>query len=255
MNTVIIRGDLVSFGKRLGVGHELTTYELKKIIAVGRLNFLQYLYEGPNVYNLKQSTKTAKQWIEQWTCFYAAKADHKHILSWFQENVRPLDQWAYNGAAKRGSLALFKWLKEQGCRCESEPMVCKQVAEEGHLHILKWLKAQGFEWCAWTWIGATHTGNLELMQWLHDSDCPKDTAHYRAAEHNQKKVLIWLAEHGYGDSGDIFGAVRGAASTGHGVLLKWLLEKGYKFDRQSCIANVPEKMHNREEIIALLNAY
>jgi len=113
-----------------------------------------------------------------------------------------------NLAVREGCLSLLKWAINKKYPCRSD--VSHIAARQGHLHILQYIRTvKEFPWKEWTHFScffAAQGGHLEILQWLHDQECPWD----------KKTCQI-------------------AAQEGHLPILKWLLKEGCPWNKIDCI--------------------
>ena len=128
-------------------------------------------------------------------CFYAAKYGHKNILYWAKKQGFQCDERACRVAAETGRFEILKWLRKNGCAWDA--MTCAVAAKNGHLGILDWLRKQDppapwthltFSWAAWG-------GQVEVMRWLENNNCPRS---YKLQEYAQDSGSIsaikWVEE-------------------------------------------------------------
>jgi len=117
----------------------------------------------------------------------------------------PLRTRVYSDVAMPGSVALVKWALAEGCPREDEddgdePLwtMAWAAATQGHLELTKWLcTGGGFAMDDNVIMEAAGSGNLELVQWLRDWDCPwnHSTSTY-AVDYGHVEVLRWARENG-----------------------------------------------------------
>ena len=95
-------------------------------------------------------------------------------------------------AAKKGYLALLKWLREQGCPLNS--FISIYATQSGDLELMKWIKDQGCTFSEETFIAATANCSIEVLKWLRDeARCPWDHRTFPAAcKRGDMQVLSWL---------------------------------------------------------------
>jgi len=86
---------------------------------------------------------------------------------------------------------------EYGIRFTQE-YFCHRVAQANNLDYLKWAReVKQCEWNSWTIITAASNGNLEMVKYCVENDCPMDaSACANAAEEGHLDVLKYLREHG-----------------------------------------------------------
>ena len=82
---------------------------------------------------------------------------------------------------------------------------------------------------------AARGGHLEVLEWLHSTECPCDSATCcAAAAGGHLEVLRWL--HGTGCRWDSTSTCEAAAAGGHLATLKWLHNTGCPWDEDTCYA-------------------
>jgi len=80
---------------------------------------------------------------------------------------------------------------------------------------------------------AAKGGQLRILKWLHEQDCPLDTSTcWGAANGGHLEVLKWLREKGYPwDCRTCMEAAKG----GHLEVLQWLRKEGCPWDEKTCL--------------------
>ena len=76
----------------------------------------------------------------------------------------------YNDAARRGSVRLLKWARENNCNWGA--FTCDYVVEYGHLPALKYLHEDGCPWDSYTCFYAAGLKRWHCLQYLVDNKCP-----------------------------------------------------------------------------------
>ena len=80
------------------------------------------------------------------------------------------------GAAARGELEDLQWMISQGYGKghwhRSAALVGAAAAAGGHLRVLEWLVSEGYEMDESTSSSAAWAGQLEVLQWLRQKECP-----------------------------------------------------------------------------------
>eukprot|EP00588_Corethron_pennatum_P036106 CAMPEP_0194349842 /NCGR_PEP_ID=MMETSP0171-20130528/107317_1 /TAXON_ID=218684 /ORGANISM="Corethron pennatum, Strain L29A3" /LENGTH=240 /DNA_ID=CAMNT_0039117341 /DNA_START=90 /DNA_END=809 /DNA_ORIENTATION=+ len=101
---------------------------------------------------------------------------------------------------------------------------CRSAAAGGQLHVLKWLRECDCPWDSLTCMGAAMNGHLEVLKWARGNGCPWNwRTCYGAAYSGHLEVLIWARGHGCPwNEGICWGAAQG----GHLKVLKWAIENG-----------------------------
>ena len=108
-----------------------------------------------------------------------------------------------------------------------ESYFCWEVAETNKLELLKWIREEKeCEWCAGTITAAAAQGNLEMVKYCAENECPIDKeACAQAAQNGHLDVLKYLREEAKApwdsDTAD------GAALNGHLHILEYLVERKY----------------------------
>jgi hypothetical protein len=126
-----------------------------------------------------------------------------------------------------------KWAWEQPDRSEDwEWATSVGATASGQLEVLKWAREQG---CPWDWRICRHAvedGNLDILQWAREHGCPWYAQELTrcAAKHGQLEVMKWLWEQGVPWSGYTCAE---AAEGGHLKLLKWLREHHCPWDHNT----------------------
>jgi hypothetical protein len=91
------------------------------------------------------------------------------------------------------------------CRCcsgsRSRGRGRASAARKGHTAACKYIHAQGGEWGYEACGGAAEANNLELLQWLHDSECLWDCAEVcgHAARNGSAEMMHYIYEQGAAD--------------------------------------------------------
>jgi hypothetical protein len=116
--------------------------------------------------------------------------------------------------------------------------ISKHVALSGNLKALKWVISQrGCPMIESTSSYAASSGNLSMLQWLHERGCPWDYMTPKAAaERGDLDMLRYLIEQGRRWSPyyeDLICA--SAARNGHLHILKYLHEQGFLWYEDSCL--------------------
>jgi hypothetical protein len=109
-------------------------------------------------------------------------------------------------AAERGCLSTLRSLHRRG-RAKLTVNLCTSAAKGGQLEVLEWLRENDCPWDEETCWAAAKGGQLEALQWARENGCPWDTS------------TCWAA-----------------ASGGHLETLKWARENGAPWDEKTCKA-------------------
>ena len=134
------------------------------------------------------------------------------------------------------------------------------LAQGGHIHVLKWAREHGCAWDESTFSAAAKSGNIKLLQWLYDQNCPRSDSwtFWAAAKYGHKHVIRWLLQHEFvwdekacsaavaGDNFKLLQWLRGqdcpwdatttwaAARRGNFDVMTWAREQGCPWDERSC---------------------
>lgn len=153
---------------------------------------------------------------------YAVINKHLHVLEWLLKNTNEVctticDNFAY----ERGDLELLKQLHE--CGVEFDKSVMDGEAASGNLHVIQWLHENRKEGCTKGAMDRASTnGYLHVVQWLHENrkeGCTTMAMNYAAA-HGHLHVVQWLHERR--NEGCTQRAIDWAAASGHLEVVKWL---------------------------------
>ena len=99
-------------------------------------------------------------------------------------------------AAERGCLSTLRSLHRRG-RAELTVNLCTSAAKGGQLEVLEWLRENECPWDEDTCWAAAKGGHLEALQWARANDCPWDEYTCReAAFGGHLEVLQWARENG-----------------------------------------------------------
>ena len=136
-------------------------------------------------------------------------------------------------AAKQGCLSTLRSLHRRG-RAELTVGLCASAAEGGQLKVLQWLRENECPWDEDTCrAGAAAKGcNLEVLKWARANGCPWDesTCEYAAAR-GYLEMLKWTREN---DCPWDEGTCAYAALGGHLETLKWARANGCPWDEETC---------------------
>ena len=148
----------------------------------------QHRHEGQEGIKDCNEKRDAVTWI---ICRFVCKQWHEILPS------RPLYAKHYaSEAARRGSLKLLTWGRENGCCWDVS--TCKFAAEGGHLDVLKWLREKGCPWDHDTCTGAAAYGHLEVLQWARENESfwNKEAVCKASAWGGHLDMLKWAIENG-----------------------------------------------------------
>ena len=126
-------------------------------------------------------------------------------------------------AAKQGCLCTLRSLHRRG-RAELTVGLCASAANGGQLKVLQWLRENECPWDEDTCTQAANGGHLEVLKWARANGCPWDGwTCTNAAANGHLEVLKWARENGCPWNEDTCSE---AAFGGHLDVLKWARENG-----------------------------
>lgn len=140
-------------------------------------------------------------------------------------------------AARNGHLEVVRFLIDNRIEAEAGSGV-RSAASAGHLEILKYLRARGAPMeLKGVLAGAAQEGRLDVVRWLledaHAQEKPPKPPR-RGSRWGEVSPIEWAASNGHlevvkylfetGHHGYLDYAVRGAASSNHKAVVRWLLE-------------------------------
>ena len=148
-------------------------------------------------------------WYYEYLPFDAARCGHIPIFEWIHNTRGVIPKEAVNHASEHGQLPLLIWMEEHKL-LGSDTMLCFHASFGGQTEVLEWLLANGYiskqneeaivraaiatgnkcvlifarshgiGWDESTCAQAARSGNLHMLQWLRENDCPWDS-----------DVLLW----------------------------------------------------------------
>ena len=126
-------------------------------------------------------------------CGCAARRGSVRLLKWARENNLAWSVETSHCAARNGHLPALKYLHENGCPWDLVTCCCAAI--NGHLPALKYLHENGCPWDSRTcWYAASH-GHLPTLQYLHENGCPWDSnTGYYAAYHKRWDCLQYAVD-------------------------------------------------------------
>ena len=146
-----------------------------------------------------------------WVCSIikaAVRSDQFHVLQWLKKHNFFQDRHFQNifertlfiEAAKRGNLGMIKWAKDiAGFNFQDENHFINTAAESGNIDLVKYLRSStDIPWNESTFNNAAYGGNIPMLQYLIDNECPHDDpiiCAYAVKIHAHEKaleVLQWL---------------------------------------------------------------
>jgi len=192
----------------------------------GHLEILKYLHE---------EVKAPWDWS---TAEQAAECGHLHILEYLVEcKFDEYAEWECEGAARGGHLNCLKYLHETAKVPLDEEVIETALCSRAHecvQYLLDkdcplprgWRYEDGTLFCEGTINQAAEDGDLEMVQYCVENNCPMDweVCAY-AAENDQLEILKYLHETANApwDSR----TASKAAKYGHISILKYLFQSGY----------------------------
>ena len=99
-------------------------------------------------------------------------------------------------AANLGYLSLLKDRHTRGV-LQSKRCLCKAAARSGQLEVLQWARESNCPWDYMTCAYAAKGGHLEMLKWARENGCPWNSLTCEgAAEGGHLDVLKWARENG-----------------------------------------------------------
>lgn len=149
----------------------------------------------------------------------ALYSGHVEIFKWAERNAKisndlhPFDHAIYGSYVKKLGKSYAKidqtYTLEDSDQNGYSPMdyviyscyvkkLGKRCAKIDHTDILEYLKQNGYSPPDhYTFFIAAGCGNLKVLRWLKENNCPRDTsAYFHAAHKRDFEVLTWLKENG-----------------------------------------------------------
>ena len=98
---------------------------------------------------------------------------------------------------------------------------------------MRWLRHHGCPWNRYTFDSTVEAGNVKVIQYLYENNCPYDTdiVANAAGRNPNLDVLKWLRECGFPWSPQLCSV---AASWGRFDILKWAIDNGCPVDDKIC---------------------
>lgn len=124
---------------------------------IGRLDFLEFLYENNHVWNLHAMDN-------------AAKNGHLDCLRFLRENGADFTEDTITHAAKQGHFECLVFLHEHDCPWDQRPLW--HAARKGDLHMVEYLVQNGCPQSKRTTQKAMEYGQLEALRYLFKHGCP-----------------------------------------------------------------------------------
>ena len=97
------------------------------------------------------------------------------------------------------------------------------VASYGNLSLMKWLREKNCPWSEETFSSAAANGNFENMKWLREEKCPwSESTFYESAKNGNLETMKWLREEECPWTESVFSVTAYRGNLGH---MKWLREE------------------------------
>jgi hypothetical protein len=161
-------------------------------------NIFSSAIRGGNIELLKWLKEQGCMWDED-TIASAICLGDLHILTWLKENGCP---WHWNSYGLALSIITTKphvieWLKENDCPINI--VDAYNAAVYGNLEFMKWVvNVKGCKKGVFTsslFMNAVSGGNVEMLEWLHENECPMcDEVVDIAVMNGNVKIANWLKE-------------------------------------------------------------
>jgi hypothetical protein len=158
----------------------------------------------------------------------AARGGSVNVLRWLHEMGSTLSTKTLFTAAKYRRLNVLNFLDSAGCPKSDRGDACRVAAQLGNLQVLQWLREHN---CPWQPVdvvdAAAQSGNVQMMAWLLQPEQPDveltAAAMRAAARANRQDMCEYLYSQ---DCPWSEGVCSAAADAGHLQLLLWLHEHG-----------------------------
>ena len=169
------------------------------------------------------------------------------LLDWYKgERGYFRDVWDHEGivraAARFGSRAILQMaiLERKWERCSW--VVCEAAAAGGQLEILQWARENDCPWDARTCSGAARGGHFEILKWAHEHECPWDeNTCSTAAEYGHLEILKWARENDCPWDKD---TCTWAAENDHLDILKWARQNDCPWYANDCAKAASRRGHD-----------
>ncbi|GFH53307.1 hypothetical protein CTEN210_09783 [Chaetoceros tenuissimus] len=194
------RKDIVEIGEAMGIeisesmSPEIIRNNLVKIARRGDLEMIKLLQEkGVDIASNKLYIMNA-----------AANKGQLGILKWLRKNnlcsSSDNQSLIVRIAARSGRLSIIKWAKEVA-GFNLHIGLINDAAASGNLDLIKYLRSKEISWKDNTFCFAVLSGNIAMLQYLIDNECPHDEPRIcsnAVVDDDREKaleVLQWLHEH------------------------------------------------------------
>jgi len=164
-----------------------------------------------------------------------------NALSWARSHALKWDSKTCMKAAKHGHLAVLQLVARAGPlaggwsldRTMFDKRVFAYAAGGGHMEIIQWLHERQCPWNEEACLAAARFGHLEVLQWLRARDCPWNMwCLHNAAWGGHTEVVVWARVNGCKWSRY---ATMWAARNGHIETLRALRRMGCRWDEKACM--------------------
>ena len=128
----------------------------------------------------------------------------------------------------------YRWGERDVCGYElTQEWFCQRAAKTNNLEFLKWAReVKRCAWDKWTIISAASQGDLDMVKYCVDNDCPMNArACAYAAEEGHLDVLEYLYEHGCPWNR---WTITQAAFQGNLSMVKYCVENNCPMDAYAC---------------------
>jgi hypothetical protein len=91
-----------------------------------------------------------------------------------------------------GHISVLQWLIENRYTC-LDAQICAYAAMNGQLELMKWARQNDCPWDMWTCTYAQVWDHRDILQWARENGCPYDGV---TSTVGQLKALRLIVEHG-----------------------------------------------------------
>jgi hypothetical protein len=110
--------------------------------------------------------------------------------------------------------------------------LCKLAAQQGNLAVLQYLRSVHCQWDDRTFLMAAWNGDLQVLQWIHDNNCPHNPTNSTLLDTGSPDIYQWF--HQLGSEWDAW-ICSCAARIGHLEMLKWARQNDFPWNEQTCL--------------------
>ena len=116
-------------------------------------------------------------YVARYLCREAATNGHLQVLDWLLDNGFDHEWIKYNAvcnAARRGVVSVLEWAKDHGYDFTDvrNKHVCATAARNGNLFILQWLRQNDCPWDFRVVASARANGHEDVAEWAIENGCP-----------------------------------------------------------------------------------